>query len=118
MDFDEAIKAHSAWKMKLSNYLKKPDGSLKAADIQVDNKCILGQWIYGEGSKWNSLAEYATLKSEHAKFHRAAADIVRKADSGQSTSEETALGAKSEFGLTSNSVVAAIMSMRRKAQKS
>lgn len=30
MDFDGAIKAHSDWKMKLSTYLRKPDGSFFA----------------------------------------------------------------------------------------
>jgi hypothetical protein len=115
MDFDEAIKAHSSWKMKLSTYLRKPDGSLKVSEIQVDNKCALGQWIYGEGAKYSSLPEYATLKQEHAKFHKAAAQVVYKADSGQDTSEETALGTKSEFTSASSAVVSAIMAIRRKA---
>lgn len=117
MDFDEAIKAHSAWKLKLATYLKKPDGSLKAAEIQPDNKCQLGQWIYGEGAQWSKLPEYATLKSEHARFHKAAAEVVRKADSGKDTSEDTALGSKSEFASASSSVVSAIMGIRRKAAK-
>lgn len=116
MNFDEAIQAHSAWKMKLSNYLRKPDGSLKPAEIQLDNKCALGQWIYGEGVKWSSLSEYSVLKSEHSRFHKAAAEVVKKADSGVDTSEETALGSKSEFALASGAVVAAIMAIRRKAQ--
>lgn len=115
MDFDEAIKAHSAWKMKLSSYLKSPDGSLKAEEIQVDNKCALGQWIYGEGLKWSSLPEYATLKAEHQKFHKAAAEVVRKAHSGASVSEDLALGGKSDFASASSAVVSAIMAMRRKA---
>lgn len=116
MDFDDAIKAHSAWKMKLSTYLKKPNGSLKAAEIQPDNKCNLGQWIHGEGKKWAALPEYTTLKNEHARFHKAAAQVVTKGDSGQSTSEDTAIGAKSEFASASSAVVAAIMAIRRKAQ--
>ncbi|MBK9322874.1 MAG: CZB domain-containing protein [Bdellovibrionaceae bacterium] len=114
MDFDEAIKAHSAWKMKLSTYLKKPDGSLKPSEIQVDNKCQLGQWIYAEGARLSSYPEYATLKSEHARFHKAAAEVVKKADAGQDTSEETALGAKSDFASASSAVVGAIMAIRRK----
>ena len=114
MDFDEALKAHSAWKMKLSNYLRKPDGSLKSEDIQVDNKCDLGKWIHGEGAKFNTLTEYSTLKSEHAKFHKCAGDVVKKADSGQSVTEEIALGAKSDFAVASGNVVSAIMSMKRK----
>ena len=115
MDFDEAIKAHSAWKMKLGAYLRSPDGSLKAGDVGVDNKCALGQWIYGEGSKWSSLPEFGVLKTEHAKFHKAAAAVITKADAGQSTTEETALGSKSEFASASNSVVSSIMVMKRKA---
>ena len=116
MDFDEAIKAHSSWKLKLSVYLAKPDGSLKASEIQLDNKCALGQWIYGEGSKWSALPEYATLKQEHARFHKAAAQVVTKADSGQNVSEETALGTQSEFSVASMAVVTAILAIRRKAQ--
>lgn len=115
MNFDEAIAAHSAWKMKLSTYLRKPDGSLKPADIQVDNKCALGQWIHGDGSKFKASPEYETLKNEHAKFHKAAAEVVKKADSGQSTAEETAIGSKSDFGKASTAVVTAIMAMKKKA---
>ena len=115
MDFDEAIKAHSTWKLKLGTYLRKPDGSLKSAEVQLDNKCALGQWIYGEGSKWKSLAEYETLKLEHMKFHKAASAVVQKADSGASVAEEIALGGNSDFANASSSVVAAIMAMKRKA---
>ncbi|HEX7673533.1 MAG TPA: CZB domain-containing protein [Bdellovibrio sp.] len=115
MDFDEAIRAHSSWKMKLSAYLRKPDGSLKPDEIQQDHKCDLGKWIHGEGSKFSSLPEFKTLKVEHAKFHKCAADVVRKADKGESVSDETALGAKSEFSNASSAVVTAIMSMKRKA---
>jgi len=115
MDFDEAIKAHGAWKFKLAGYLRNPDGSLKVGDIQVDNKCQLGQWIYGEGAKYSSFPEYQKLRTEHARFHKAAASVVQKADSGQDTSEETALGGKSDFSSASSAVVAAIMEMKRKA---
>lgn len=115
MDFDEAIKAHSAWKMKLSAYLKKPDGSLHAADVATDAKCALGQWIYGEGAKHKALPEYATLKTEHAKFHKAAGAVITKADAGGSVTEDMALGSKSEFATASGSVVASIMAIRRKA---
>lgn len=114
MDFNEAIKAHGAWKFKLAQYLSKPDGSLKSDDVQQDNRCDLGKWIYGEGAKFSNLPEYATLKTEHAKFHKCAADVVKRADSGKSVSEEVALGSKSEFATTSSAVVSAIMGIKRK----
>ncbi len=115
MDFDEAIKAHSAWKLKLSGYLRKPDGSIKAADVQVDNKCPLGQWIYGDGKKFSTMQEYDKLRTEHAHFHKAAADVVTKADAGQNITEDIALGTGSAFSKASTAVVSAIMEMKRKA---
>lgn len=115
MNFDEAIKAHASWKIKLQAYLNKPDGSLKPLEIQVDNKCDLGKWIYGEGAKHSALPEFSVLKTEHAKFHKAAAAVVTKADHGQNVSEEVALGSKSDFGNASSSVVSAIMKMKAKA---
>lgn len=114
MDFDEAIKAHSAWKLKLSNYIRKPDGSLKADEVQSDHKCDLGKWIHGEGMKHKSLADYKTLRDQHATFHKAAAaDIIRRADSGKSVTEEIAVGSNSDFGKASQAVVLAIMNMKR-----
>jgi methyl-accepting chemotaxis protein len=114
MDFDGAIKAHRDWKMKLANYIRKPDGSIKAAVVCQDNKCALGQWIYGVGAIWEKHDEYSLLKKEHAKFHKCAGDIITKADSGQSINEENILGDQSEFGLISNSVVSAISKMKEK----
>jgi methyl-accepting chemotaxis protein len=117
MDFDQAVVAHSAWKQKLVDYLSKRDGSQKVSEVSVDNKCPLGQWIHGEGSKYASLPEYSTLKNEHARFHKAAADVIRRADSGESIVPETALGPKSEYGTASATVVLAIMSMKKQAAK-
>ena len=117
MDFDQAIAAHSAWKSKLKAYLNKPDGSLKAADIQSDQECLLGQWIHGEAKQWIGNAAYTELKMQHAAFHAAAAELVRKADAGQSVNEELALGAGSDFDKTTSAVVSAIVRMREEARK-
>ena len=114
MDFDKAIKAHSDWKIKLSAYLKKPDGSLKAAEIALDNKCELGSWIVTDGLRLNGTPEYTKLKAEHTRFHKAAADVVRRADSGKNVAEETVLGAKSEFTAASQGVVQAILALKAK----
>jgi hypothetical protein len=115
MDFDHAIAAHSAWKAKLKAYLKNPDLSLKAADVERDDKCVLGQWIYGEGKQWMTLPSYSDLRIEHAKFHRAAAAVVRKADCGQSVTEEITLGARSDFTIASAAVVRTIMRIKQEA---
>lgn len=112
MNFDEAIGAHSTWKTKLSKYLQKPDGSLHAADIGPDDKCELGKWIAAEGNKLSKLPEFRSLKQEHTRFHKAAADVVRRADAGENVKDDVVLGAHSEFGGASSAVVQALMHMK------
>ncbi len=117
MDFDKAILAHRHWKERLNQYLAAPDRSLSAAEVGEDTRCELGKWLYGEGTKFSRLPEYEHLRTEHARFHKAAADVIRKADSGKNVSGETALGGHSEFSAASTMVVRAIMSLREKVDK-
>lgn len=116
MDFDTAIRAHSAWKMKLAAYISHPDRSLKPDEVGRDDACPLGQWIRTEST--GALAkepQFASLRTQHTAFHRAAADVIRRADAGKDESQEVALGSKSTYGSASSSVVAAIMDMKRHA---
>ncbi len=115
MDFDQAISCHVQWKSKLAAYVAKPDHSLNAAAISRENDCELGKWLCGEGQKYSKLPEFGKLVAEHAHFHAAAADVVRKADAGQHAGEEVALGSKSAYGAASNAVVTALMYMKRAA---
>jgi chemoreceptor zinc-binding protein len=113
MDFDQAIAAHSAWKRKLSEYLSSPNGSLRAAEAGADNRCELGKWIYGEGSTYSALPTFATLKHEHARFHKAVGAVIKKVDSGQPATAESELGSKSELSRASSAVVLAITTMKK-----
>ena len=61
-----------------------------------------------------NLPEYSTLKTEHSHFHKAAATVVRRADSGQKVTEDVALGGKSEFATASAAVVRSIMALKSK----
>ena len=112
MDFDGAIRAHTEWKIKLSVYLRNPDQSLDPSKVVLDNQCPLGQWIHTEATQYSGSADYQNLRTEHAKFHRSAADVIRKADAGENVTEDVALGSHSEFGDASTHVVQAIMKMK------
>jgi hypothetical protein len=116
MDFDSAIHAHASWKSKLACYIAKPDHSLNAATLSADNQCELGRWLQGEGRKYAALPEFKQLVVDHAHFHKAAGEVVRKADSGERVGDEIALGAKSEYALASGSVVATLMKMKAKVK--
>ena len=111
MNFDEAIAAHSAWKQKLAIYLTKPDKSIDAEKLALDNQCELGKWIHSQSGLAG--AAFQELKKDHANFHKAASDVVKRADAGQKVTEEVALGAASPYAACSSRVVSALMRMKR-----
>jgi hypothetical protein len=114
MKFDEAIQAHAAWKVKLSVYVRKPDGALKSSEAEASNRCALGKWLESGGQKYASLPEYKCLVEDHARFHTAAANVIRKADSGASVDHDQTLGPNSEYGNASRKVVCAIRDLEGK----
>lgn len=114
MNFDDAIKAHTSWKMKLSAYISKPDKSLDHNVVCKDNMCDLGKWIHGEGGvKLSADNEFGKLKKTHAEFHIEAASIIKRAEANENVSEEIMLGSSSKFAKLSNDIVALLMVMKR-----
>ncbi|HEY4364253.1 MAG TPA: CZB domain-containing protein [Bryobacteraceae bacterium] len=117
MDFNAAIRAHSAWKQKLADYLRKPDQSIDVAKLGQDDQCDLGRWIQAEAKSHALDAAFVELKKEHASFHRVAADVVRRANAGQKVSEEVALCGKSPFATASAHVVMAITKLKQAKER-
>ena len=116
MNFDDAIKAHSAWKMRLSTYLTKPDGSLVPKEIESDRACELGKWLAGDAAKEISKPALEELRGHHSRFHKAAASIVSQANAGKRVAEDVALGSTSEFAKVSSSVISELMKLKRAAK--
>jgi hypothetical protein len=114
MSFDDAVVSHSEWKRKLYDYGMNPDHSLTSAEVAANDRCKLGKWIRGEGRRYSGYPEFAKLIAEHTCFHKAAAEIVSRADSGEDVRGEFALGVGSEFSLSSSAVVLALMDMKRR----
>lgn len=113
MNVDDAVKSHATWKRKLATYLEKPDRSINHSELGQDNKCELGQWLHSCKDKYKDVPEFVDLLNVHRKFHICAAEIVRKADSGVTVSEEVALGSSSKFSETSMSVVSLLMKIKK-----
>jgi hypothetical protein len=114
MDFDVAISTHSRWKHRLRTLLASHDLSLNPAEVRLDHKCELGQWIYSAGARYSDFPEFTKLKYEHARFHLAAAELVRRAHAGESVEHDIAQCSHSEFSLASAAVVMALMNMKRR----
>lgn len=116
MNFDEAITAHSQWKIRLQGLLSGANKeSLDPAVVGVDNRCPLGQWIHGEAKVHSALKEYAELVAEHAEFHRAAAEVIRAVAAGERQRAQTMID-DGPFHEASLRTINAIRHLRRKVQ--
>jgi len=111
VNLSEAAKSHQAWRSTLTSYLVNPNQSLDPADLASGTKCALGQWLIARSHKYSARPDFSRVLAEHARFHRAAADLVRRADSGQSVVDEIAPGANSEFVNASSALVEALLAM-------
>ncbi|MGC1450452.1 MAG: CZB domain-containing protein [Candidatus Sulfotelmatobacter sp.] len=117
MDSNEAVTSHSQWNSKLRRYLDKHDDSLNPAEVSLDHTCALGQWIYGAGASYSALPEYAKLKYDHTRFHTVAAELVAKANSGESIDAEIAPCSSSQFSTSSSAAAIAIMAINKRVSE-
>jgi len=112
MDRNEAIRAHTGWKKRLTAYLRHPDGSLDPSDVERVNACELGEWIEDEGRiEFPTDMAFQHLEIAHSRFHRCAADMVRRADTDPHTPQASDLGADGELSRTSREVVNSLLAL-------
>lgn len=113
-DFTSAINAHIDWKMKLSKYLEKPDGTLKADHVCKDNVCMLGKWLYGEGSGYQDQfsSVFNSLKESHAQFHKTAGEIIRLIESNNTRAAVQLLSPDGQYGEISTKTVGLIRQLK------
>ncbi len=110
--FDKAITAHALWKDELQRAIARgelPDPVF----VGADDNCELGQWIYGEGRLQHDLVEYERLRSLHAAFHQAAANVVEQISRGD---QDCALADMrfGQFALTTAKVLNAIGQLQKR----
>jgi hypothetical protein len=85
LDFEAAIKAHQAWKGRLSSLVA--GASTERLDYRIvcrDDQCILGQWIHGDGRRvFGGTALFESVRVTHAQFHQLAGQVVLAVEDGR-----------------------------------
>lgn len=109
-DFKSAKKAHIDWKMKLTNYLQNPDNSLDSKKVCLDNACVLGKWIHGDGLAYREFNPnvFDSLKDSHAEFHKTAAQIIDYVNVHNNQAAEKLLAPTGKYILVSEKTVTLI----------
>ncbi len=119
-DFNSAISAHIDWKMKLSNYLEKPDRSLDHNKVCLDNACVLGKWIHGDGKSYRSLDQnlFDSVQHSHAQFHKTAGLIIELINQGRIPEAANKLSPTGPYMEISQKTVDLIRKLQLKAESS
>jgi methyl-accepting chemotaxis protein len=112
-DFDSAVEAHRAWKVKLRSAIAQHT-QLDADTLCRDDRCPLGQWLHGGGQgRWGHHPTFVALVEEHAGFHRAAGEVAHAVNRKAYADAERLLGGGSAFAHASNATVTAILRAKR-----
>lgn len=85
LNFMTAIDAHMKWKTRLEDYIHGRSGEDLHVDmVGCDDKCALGQWIYGVGGQqFGDLDTFREMKTQHAHFHSCAGKVVSVTQTGR-----------------------------------
>jgi hypothetical protein len=84
LNFKTAIDAHMKWKVRLESCLSDDNKeSLQVDVVSRDDQCVLGKWIYGAGGQhFGHLPEFQEMKTEHARFHQCAGEVLNHCIAG------------------------------------
>ena len=117
MNFDDAITAHSQWRIRLQGVIAGTNQEkLDPQVVALDNKCPLGQWIHGEAKqKFQNLKEYPNLVEKHAAFHQCAAEVLRRVAAGK-LEQAKANVSTGEFFNASIQTINAIRHLRKQVE--
>ena len=112
MNLDNAISAHTEWKVKLRSAISS-QSQLDAATISRDNCCPLGQWLHGDAkAKYGQLDAYRQCLDAHANFHREAGKVAQLINQKKYSEAETALSAGTPYANASSATGVSILKLK------
>lgn len=116
MDLQEAIKAHSEWKMKLRSAIAS-HSTLDVETIAKDNCCALGKWLHGEAhTRFGKLQSYRECLRLHAAFHKEASGVATAINQARYSDAEKMLSSGLPYAVASQAVVIAIGNLKHEAK--
>ena len=119
MDVSEVLDKGFIAHANVKNRLKKIIAGEEQAEpesVRADNKCIVGEWIYGPGVSCKDIQEYTDLKDIHAQFHEEAYNALRLNMQGKS-SEASEYVDSGPFEEQSKKIKIALFNMKKVLEK-
>ena len=113
LDIDTAISAHENWSARLHAVIKGTSTEQLRPDVICqDNRCALGQWLYGPGGqRLGKYPAFTVLVARHKHFHLEASTVLQLAQSGEQAKAEQKLNAG--YRHASNQVILLLKELKR-----
>src|ERR1035438_5169534 len=106
LEIIKAIVAHDEWKNELAKAIKDGWRGITPDQIERDNECGFGKWLYGLSLADKGSEHFNKVQSLHAAFHIYAARVLRLASCGETAAAEKSLGVGELYAKTSDKLVA------------
>jgi len=110
-----AISAHAEWKRRLRDAVIRGHCELGSDEIARDDYCPLGRWLHGMPVESRNDHVYDDIIEVHARFHRAASDVVQFLEAGRIDDARAAMDSDSEFAQASEELVCLLEDWRAAA---
>jgi hypothetical protein len=91
---EAAIIAHDEWKARLLAAVQRGSSELNPEEVRADDLCAFGKWLGSVEPDLRASLHYERVCDLHARFHKAAADVLSLAIAGKGPQALTSL----EFG--------------------
>ncbi len=111
---DHAIAAHAKWKFRLREAIKTGQSEWAVETVRPDDSCEFGKWLNSLSLADRMMKEWREVKTLHAKFHVAAADVLTSAIAGRKSEADTAMAPGGAFADVSTKLVKAITEWKKK----
>lgn len=113
IDLDQALHAHTDWKIRLRWALTERIPIDEAA-VSATDRCELARCLAGEMSaRFGRLGSYAECTHAHRRFHLEAGRIARLINAGEYAEAERLLDPGAAYSAASRDLVRAIVRLRQ-----
>ena len=117
---DEIVKAfaaHAEWKARVGDAVARGTSEFTVADIEPDNLCVFGQWLYGDEITAEEKASggYEEVCRLHARFHKEAARVLELALGGKLWEAAATMGDGSAYANASVELLNALAAWHERA---
>ena len=107
--FNEAIAAHTEWKLKLIQQINQGQAVGNIDAITNSHLCELGQWIENVGGKYAYLPSFKTICTEHEEFHRIAGELLGHINKGNLVKAKEMMAYGGALRQSSDKLIKALM---------